>query len=389
MANALQYQPSGWFGQRYNVTGWDDATRGDAFRYDPSADISGNGAVYTINPEFEQFAAQSGFKPVQWTGPDGQPQWGVLDAQGNLIPESMATGQDDRAFWNAAMLAGAVTGANMGAAGFGANGLEAGAGGGAEAGSGAFMEANAGAAAPVGNSGGLSAYQAAQGAGGASAAGGTGTKTAGGGSMGTSLSDFFSGNGSASDYGRAATGLYQLYQQGRAADAASAGQAESNALMREMWQANRADNQPLLDMRNSVLPKINALMANPSSITQDPGYQFGLQQGQNQIDNSLAAQGGYYSGRQLKASQKFGQDYAGTKFTDSLNRLMGVAGLGQVGSTQNQQNNNNLAGGLGQGLVNAGNIRGSGYLGQANTVGNAVNSWFGDRWMDQYMKKPG
>jgi hypothetical protein len=164
------------------------------------------------------------------------------------------------------------------------------------------------------------------------------------------------------------------------------------ALLREMWQANRADNQPLIDMRNSVLPKIQGLINDPSSITSQPDYQFGLNQGQRQIDTSLAAKGGYYSGNQLRQSQKFGQDYAGSKLNDSINRLMGVAGLGQVGSTQNQTANANFGTQGGNALMNQGNIRGSGYMGMANTIGSGIGGWQNaqdnDYWMRQLIGKP-
>lgn len=222
-----------------------------------------------------------------------------------------------------------------------------------------------------------------------------GMKTAGGGGnvmgnkAGTSLADFFTGNGSLSDYMRAGSTLYGMYANDRATDAAVGGQNDANALMRQMYEQNRADNQPLLDMRNSTLPQIQNLLANPSSITSDPGYQFGLKQGQSQIDNQAAARGGYYSGAQMKASQRYGQDYASTKLNDSLNRLMGVAGLGQVGATANQSNNTNYSQMGGNGFVQNGNNRGSGYIGGANTLLNGANAWMQDNYWQQALKGGG
>jgi len=209
------------------------------------------------------------------------------------------------------------------------------------------------------------------------------------GNVGTSLADFFSGNGNLSDYLRVGSTLGGMYATDRATDAAQQGQSEANALMRQMYEQNRADNQPLLDMRNSTLPKIQSLLSNPSSITSDPGYQFGLNQGETQIDNNAAARGGYYSGAQMKASQRYGQDYAGTKLNDSMNRLMGVAGLGQIGATANQANNTNYSQAGSGGLMQQGNIRGSGYMGQANTLLNGVNSGMQDYWWNQALRGGG
>lgn len=173
-----------------------------------------------------------------------------------------------------------------------------------------------------------------------------------------------------------------LYGQNRAINAAQDANAQNLQFQRDVLAQQRADNQPLMDLRNSTLPKINALMQDPSSITQDPGYQFGLNEGNKLLQDRSAASGGYYSGAQLKGAQRFGQDYAGTKLTDSLNRLMGVAGLGQVGGNNNQQATgqygNNTTNLIGQG----GNIRGSGYMGMTNTLGGAVNDWF-NNWQRQ------
>jgi len=270
---------------------------------------------------------------------------------------------------NSAIAQGALSG---GAVGGGAGAL------GAAGQLGAGLGALGGTAAAMGGDPSRAALYGAEGYG----PGMTGAETSafgsGGGGMGSSLTDFLTGGGNLSDYARLLQTGVGLYSTNRAADAAQQGQSEANALMREMYTQNRADNQPLLDLRNSTLPQISALMSNPSSITSDPGYQFGLNQGQSQIDNSSAARGGYYSGAQLKASQKYGQDYAGTKLTDSLNRLMGVAGLGQVGATQNQSNNTNYSNMGGNGLMQQGNIRGSGYVGMGNTVNNGIGDWIND-----------
>ena len=206
---------------------------------------------------------------------------------------------------------------------------------------------------------------------------------------GQGAKDFFSGNGSASDYlraGQTAAGLFTTHQ---ASKAAQQGEANNLALQTRMYDQNRADNQPLLDLRNGTLPRINALMKDPSSVAQEPGYQFGLKQGQDQIDNSMAARGGYYSGQQMKASQRYGQDYAGTKLDQSLNRLMGVAGLGQVGATANQSNNNSFGQNAGQSMVNSGNTRSSGYIGYGNTLNNGINNQMQDSFFDQYLKRGG
>jgi hypothetical protein len=174
-----------------------------------------------------------------------------------------------------------------------------------------------------------------------------------------------------------------LYGQNRAINAAQDANAQNLQFQRDVLAQQRADNQPLMDLRNSTLPKINALMQDPSSIVNEPGYQFGLNEGNKLLQDRSAASGGYYSGAQLKGAQRFGQDYAGTKLTDSLNRLMGVAGLGQVGGNNNQQATGQYGNNTTNLISQGGNIRGSGYMGMTNTLGGAVNDWFNNYQRNQ------
>lgn len=337
-----------------------------------------------MTPELQAWAAANGYAPGFTEGyggilKNGQIQPGT--AQGNRT--------NDDAMMIAALLAGGVVGsAAYGAAGAAGTGAGEAAGGAAGAAGwevplaesaqlpaefGGFQ--NVGAAAgeagaasspllPMGAEAGVGALPSVPAVSGTAASGG------GWGSLASGLGDFFSGNGSASDYARAAQTLAGLYTTNRATDAAQQGAADQNALIREAM----AKNQPLIDTRNNALVQINGLMADPSSITKDPGYQFGLNQGQRQIDNQAAARGGYYSGQQLKASQQFGQDYAGTKLDQTYNRLLGAAGLGQQGGTANT----NLSLNLGQNAATQGNIRGSGYIGMGNTLNNGLGGFIND-----------
>ena len=350
-----------------------------------------------ISPELRQWLATQGYQ----NSTDGGQNNGfnaLMDQSGNVVPGSE---YGNRTNDDATFIAGlaALGGAGYAAGAFGGAGAGAGEAAGAAAGE---TAAASGAGTISGGSGLTMAGTGAGGTGsglslGGSAAGGTatglsstglGTASAGGGMGATSLGDFFSGNGNWNDYLRAGQAAYGMYAQDKATDAAAAGNQAQLNLAREMWQANQAENKPLVDMRNSVLPQISNLLQNPNSITQDPGYQFQLKQGQNQLDNRAAASGNYYSGAQQRAAQRYGQDYAGTKLDQSLNRLMGVATGTQVGSNQNQANNTGFAQAGGNALAQGGNIRAGGYLGQFNTVNNAGNNWLQDYYNQQAWGKP-
>ena len=122
-----------------------------------------------------------------------------------------------------------------------------------------------------------------------------------------------------------------------------------------------------------------------ADLATEPGYQFGLNQGQTAIDRSAASRGGLYSGATLKALARFGSDYGGTKYNEAFNRdqvsknqqfgmLSGVAGTGQTATSQVSSATQNYGTQAGNTITDMGNARASGYVGGANAWTNAIGS---------------
>ncbi len=218
--------------------------------------------------------------------------------------------------------------------------------------------------------------------GGAAAAGASGAGGgAGGGFMGIS-------KGQCLNTGRNLLGGYRGDRaSSRAADAQLAAGRESNDLMRYMYEQNRSDFAPYRQAGTSALGQIQNLLANPNAITQQPDYQFGLEQGMRALNNSAAARGMTYSGAQGKALQRYGQDYAGTKLNESYNRLASIAGIGQQATGSTAQLGQNAAGAIGNTLQGMGNARAGAYVGGANAWNNALGN-IGNNWqMEEMMRR--
>ena len=115
-------------------------------------------------------------------------------------------------------------------------------------------------------------------------------------------------------------------------------------------------------------------------IQMDPGYQFGLDQGNQALDRKVAAAGGRVSGAALKGAQRFGTDYATTGYNaayqrrqDRINRLQALAGIGQT-ATAGSAAAGAAASGANANLYSAqGNAAGAASLAQGNIWGNAAN----------------
>ena len=108
----------------------------------------------------------------------------------------------------------------------------------------------------------------------------------------------------------------------------------------------------------------------PSDLTNDPGYQFDLQQGEKALDRKNAATGNIFSGAALKEGNQFAQGLADNTYNNAFNRDMAqkqqVYGdlAGQAGTGFNAAN---TAAGINQGTGNA-------RAGSSIAAGNTFNS---------------
>jgi hypothetical protein len=168
--------------------------------------------------------------------------------------------------------------------------------------------------------------------------------------------------------------------------AASQQQAATDAALGEQkrqFDLTRSDYAPWREAGGRALGQLETDINKPvtaADVMSDPGYQFGLQQGQQAIDRKIAAGGGRVSGAAIKAAARYGTDYGSTKYgeaysrkQDRLNRLAALAGIGQTavsGSAQAGQNYGNQFSNL---TTAQGNANAAATLGRANTWGNAAN----------------
>lgn len=121
-----------------------------------------------------------------------------------------------------------------------------------------------------------------------------------------------------------------------------------------------------------------------ADLESEPGYKFGLDQGNKNIQGSAAARGGLFSGATLKALQRYGTDYGGTKYNEAFarddatktrlyNQLAGVSGTGQTATQATGAAgfaNAANAANYGIGAANAG---AAASLAQGNILQNSIN----------------
>ena len=159
----------------------------------------------------------------------------------------------------------------------------------------------------------------------------------------------------------------------------------------DMYNQQREDSQPWMDAGRAGLGTLREMtlggeFSKPLSVgdvQNEPGYQFGMQQGLTGIARQLAKTQGRNGGATLKALTRFGTDYGATKYNDAWNRVNADRGfrynaLANLSGT-GQQAVNQVSGAGGNAATNAGNLttsggaaRAAGLVGSANAIGNGI-----------------
>jgi hypothetical protein len=195
-----------------------------------------------------------------------------------------------------------------------------------------------------------------------------------------------------------------IYASNKAANTqADAAQNAAN-INQQQYQQTRTDLQPYVQGGYGAQTALNNLLGigTPSNAAtygqlthsftpadylanQDPGYQFQLQQGQQALQNSQAAQNGVLSGAALKGLIGFNQGMAATGYNDAFNRWQTqnqnvynrLAGLLQVGENAGAQTGTigaNLAGNSANAVMSGGNALAAGQVGMANAINGGINN---------------
>jgi hypothetical protein len=185
--------------------------------------------------------------------------------------------------------------------------------------------------------------------------------------------------------------------QAGATDAAVQEQRRQFDLNREDALQTRADFAPYREAGTNALTTLQGDINTPVSaaeVMSDPGYQFGMQQGQQGLDRKFAAMGGRASGAALKAATRYATDYAASGYgaayqrkQDRLNRLAAIAGIGQTSTGQSGMNGagSSQSSAISNLISAQGNAAGASQMAQGNIWGNTINQLgaIGQRWANQ------
>ena len=186
--------------------------------------------------------------------------------------------------------------------------------------------------------------------------------------------------------------MYSSKQAGKAAKTQAASADRASAIQQANFEQTREDLMPYKQAGDTSLNQLMGQMAPDGYFNQtytgqdiysDPSYQFRLQQGQDAIQSSAAAQGGLLSGATLKALQGYGQDMASQEYsnaynrfnadqTNRYNRLSNLVGIGQNAAAQVGNAGAQTAQAIANNTMAGANALAAGQIGSANAWTNGV-----------------
>ena len=165
----------------------------------------------------------------------------------------------------------------------------------------------------------------------------------------------------------------KVHQANMAASKQRQAIADANSGLKTQEHQARDDYAPYRATGETATNALNGLMKDPSALAKDPSFGFEMGQGTQAVDRSAAGSGSLYSGATLKALQRYGTDYAGTKLNDAYTRYEGAANLGLSavnGTTSSGQNAQNQ---ISNNLIGAGNVTAAQDLANGTSISNGLN----------------
>lgn len=192
----------------------------------------------------------------------------------------------------------------------------------------------------------------------------------------------------------AASGAMSASASKKAAKTQAASADRASDIQQANFEQTRDDLAPYKQAGDASLSQLTGQMGpngyfnqtyNGQDIYSDPSYQFRLQQGQNAIQSSAAAQGGLLSGATLKALQNYGQESASQEYgnaynrfnadqTNRYNRLSNLVGVGQNAAAQVGNAGAQTSQAIANNTMQGANALAAGQVGSANAWAGAANN---------------
>lgn len=154
-------------------------------------------------------------------------------------------------------------------------------------------------------------------------------------------------------------------------------------VQRDIYNQTRSDLAPYLNIGTGAMSQLSRLLgigqdkpdnsALYDALKSYPGYQFSFDEGLRAVNQSGAARGLLNSGATIQNATKFGQGMAQSVLGDYLNRLSGLASVGENAGAQTGNFGAAAAGNIGNALIQGGQAQGNGIMASNLAMTGGIN----------------
>lgn len=170
----------------------------------------------------------------------------------------------------------------------------------------------------------------------------------------------------------------QIYGANKAASTQTSLGNAAIAQQRAMFDIAQGNAQPFIDFSKGVLPQLSDLLTpgkSADALSQLPGYQFSLTQGQRAVTNALSTMGLGTSGPLARGLDQYTTGFAASNtFFPYLAAMQGAAGLGAQASGTLGNQAVATGGNVGNTLTGIGNAQAAATMTGANAISNLAGS---------------
>jgi len=128
--------------------------------------------------------------------------------------------------------------------------------------------------------------------------------------------------------------LGNTYFNNKATSAINQGNEKAIGTIEGYYGQAKDNFAPYMQMGQNGLSGLSRLMQDPSSIRDNPAYQWRFDQGMDMHDRSAAANGRLFSGGHERDLMAYGQGLASQEYGNEWDRMFGLAGMGQQSAGQ-------------------------------------------------------
>ncbi len=124
-----------------------------------------------------------------------------------------------------------------------------------------------------------------------------------------------------------------------------------------------------------------------TGISMSPAAQFQLTQGRDMVEAGAAGRGGLFSGSTAKALEDYRSGVALADRDNQLNRLFGIAQMGQSAAAGQGAAGSTFAANAGNTIMQAGQAKAAGIVGGVNAVNSTIDNLYGYQAMNRMMQQ--